>query len=572
MTAFLLFPSRSQPVMRSWVHCAVHTTSCCGTAQDMTAACVRTKRSVWTPKDSTPPCPPSIERQRLGALLQYHDTNDEAVEATNAEIAHRYGRDFFLLESDDSREQHPILLALQRWNYSHVWELLAGTLIIDGTKDWFATPPVDSISSIWWSEPGFAAVVEQNSTFTTSIRSQLHGLRPFAANRVEQAHTKRIFASTCAAAAAPPDTCHAVFSIRERLHVCAPHAIIAGAPKAATTSLFSYLLQHPSVSGPVNVPSQKETHWFGSPFTEAPAIDNYSHFQGYLDLFHLKPLLSLAAGDAAPMTMEASPGYLYTGSATQWLGRFLPRMKVVVMLRSPGERALSEYNSRSLEGKIVRYIRKRFDSPELPVFDNDEGVTTPSFNELATQALNALQQCPSQDLLYSINAGLTEADREPYDELGCFVNPFFAFGCYARYLRGWFRVIPRNQLWIEDVNSLRRDPAALMADLCTFLGLDPHKKFDFRYALNSGSKQGIQATISGQGAEAVEDLHTTSLSSLPRQTRCDVAAFYRPFNRDLVSLFEEQEEEEGDVRRRVRLRSFPWLSPEQQDEDCIDGR
>jgi hypothetical protein len=610
---------------RSWSHCfsstdtsaSISSSSCCNYSNAAAlATCIREQRLEWAWssdnfRNMNSPCSSPItdnERAPRGALLQWneHESGDDAIEAANAEFARLFRRDYHVVPPGDDFYHEgyfrgEVVHSLAR-AYTYVWVLPAGTVLVDSTEDWFATmeamgsnntwigssgPELDGspvpilgfprqhASSIQESRDATAAVATaktlgarslDDARFAISLRSQLRrsGTSNNVARRVERAQVQRIFASCCAAiaAATPNFNCRPVFSRRLRLHVCAPSAAIVGVPKAATTSIFSHLLQHPRLSGPVNVASQKETHWFGSPFGDVPirnASSALTYFQEYLDLFELQPVLRLA-GARFPlftMAMEASPGYLFTESASLWLSRYLPHMKIVIMLRSPGERALSDFRSRTVEGTVARYLPKGF---------GDEAGQT-SFEALANQARSALQECPSRDGLYSIT------DRST--TLGCFVNPFFLFGCYARYLRRWFNTIPRGKLWIEDVTTLHSNPVKLTTDLAQFLDLQTNStpfKFDLRYAFNSGDKQGIQAMTTGQGLELAQSLRPSSLRSLSRRTRCDVATFFRPFNKDLTDLFEQ----EG-----IPVASFPWLvntGEKEETDDCssmdvvIDGR
>jgi Sulfotransferase domain len=105
-----------------------------------------------------------------------------------------------------------------------------------------------------------------------------------------------------------------------------PNAVIAGVNKAGTTSLFHALASHPDVA-----PSKvKETHFFdpikyGDP---PPPLEAYAGF--------------FPRSAAAPVVLEATPGYFYGGAPlARALGKALPQVKIVVILREPGERAFS---------------------------------------------------------------------------------------------------------------------------------------------------------------------------------------------------------------------------------------
>ena len=105
-----------------------------------------------------------------------------------------------------------------------------------------------------------------------------------------------------------------------------PNAVIAGVNKAGTTSLFYTLASHPEVASS----TVKETHFFdpvryGEPL---PSLQEYARF--------------FPDRGTAPVLLEATPGYVYGGGPMAMaLDRTLPGVRIVVVLREPGERAFS---------------------------------------------------------------------------------------------------------------------------------------------------------------------------------------------------------------------------------------
>ena len=75
--------------------------------------------------------------------------------------------------------------------------------------------------------------------------------------------------------------------VTQQLSRCAPHFVIAGAPKGGTTSLFAYLLQHPEIVRP----RRKELRFF-APITRSLTRVSVSHATRlkYMNLFpHVDP-------------------------------------------------------------------------------------------------------------------------------------------------------------------------------------------------------------------------------------------------------------------------------------------
>ncbi len=98
-----------------------------------------------------------------------------------------------------------------------------------------------------------------------------------------------------------------------------PDFFIVGAPKSATTSLFSYLKQHPDVFLP-----KKELYYFCSDLTFlAPPLPEEVYLSYYKDASSQK-----IAGDA-------SVYYLVSLHAAASIKKFNPDAKIIIMLREP---------------------------------------------------------------------------------------------------------------------------------------------------------------------------------------------------------------------------------------------
>lgn len=108
-----------------------------------------------------------------------------------------------------------------------------------------------------------------------------------------------------------------------------PDFFIVGAAKAGTTSLFKYLIQHPSIF----IPPMKEYHFFAD--YPPPSSKRVATLRDYLRLFAHQPP-GVAAG-------EASTSYLPSVFAAPRIARLFPMAKILAILRDPVERAYSNY-------------------------------------------------------------------------------------------------------------------------------------------------------------------------------------------------------------------------------------
>ncbi|MDY6938789.1 MAG: sulfotransferase domain-containing protein [Cyanobacteriota bacterium] len=104
-----------------------------------------------------------------------------------------------------------------------------------------------------------------------------------------------------------------------------PDFLIIGAQKCGTTSLYCYLAQHPNI---ITVP-HKEVHFFDLNY------DRGSNW--YLSHFPPSKFSNKIAG-------EASPYYLFHPQVPARVYQHFPHVKLIVLLRNPVDRAISQYH------------------------------------------------------------------------------------------------------------------------------------------------------------------------------------------------------------------------------------
>lgn len=117
-----------------------------------------------------------------------------------------------------------------------------------------------------------------------------------------------------------------------------PDFIIIGAQRAGTTSLFEYLRQHPLILTPL----YKEVRYFSDRYRLGPFY--------YRACFPTRWEMQ-RAGRNSPgkaMTFEATPNYIFSPVVPERIGRTLPTVKLVAILRDPIARTISHY-SRSVK-------------------------------------------------------------------------------------------------------------------------------------------------------------------------------------------------------------------------------
>jgi len=114
-----------------------------------------------------------------------------------------------------------------------------------------------------------------------------------------------------------------------------PSFLIIGTQKGGTTSLFHYLQKHPNVLSP----EKKEIQYFSW---------NYRRGLLWYRSFFPKKKNNKIAG-------EASPDYLFHPYAAKRAYEYNPNFKIIVLLREPIDRALSQYHHEINKNKHFKY-------------------------------------------------------------------------------------------------------------------------------------------------------------------------------------------------------------------------
>ena len=119
-----------------------------------------------------------------------------------------------------------------------------------------------------------------------------------------------------------------------------PNFLIVGAAKAGTTALHEYLQQHPQIY----MTPTKETNFFAFEGVEL-------NFQGKgdeaLKEFSITDLATYQAQFAGIQEEtaigEACPSYLYVPEAATKIKKYIPQVRLIIILRNPVERAYANF-------------------------------------------------------------------------------------------------------------------------------------------------------------------------------------------------------------------------------------
>ncbi len=205
-----------------------------------------------------------------------------------------------------------------------------------------------------------------------------------------------------------------------------PDYLIIGAPKCGTTFLQAALTEHPAIT---RDQPQKEVHYFDRHFDRGT-----SWYRSHFPTRGARARIRRAHGEFA--TGERSPDYLLDPDVPDRVRGLLPDVKLIVLLRNPVDRALSNYHH-----------QKRRGQEEL------------SFEEALACELR------QRDVLRE-----PTGSNSPRNRLG---RTYLARGLYAEVLERWLSVFGRDQLHVTLSERLFADPVQEVSAIERFIGVAP---------------------------------------------------------------------------------------------------
>lgn len=105
--------------------------------------------------------------------------------------------------------------------------------------------------------------------------------------------------------------------------------LICGTQKGGTTALDAYLREHPEIC----MANQKEVHYFDNEKHFANGIPDYSKYHAFFSPKKTHKVLG-----------ESTPIYMYWNEAPKRIFEYNPKMKIIIILRNPIDRAYSHWN------------------------------------------------------------------------------------------------------------------------------------------------------------------------------------------------------------------------------------
>ena len=246
-----------------------------------------------------------------------------------------------------------------------------------------------------------------------------------------------------------------------------PDFLIIGAQKSATTSLLTYIGRHSRV----RLGGKKTAHFFDLNFHKG-AEWYASHFPRVRP-WPISLFLSGQRSERNWLTGESCPSYMFLPEVPQRVRQMLPDVKLIVILRNPVDRLVSQYQHERRKKRAGQDFEE-FIAPSL-------GVEWPAKGDI--QSLRQSCAVPR--------------------------------GFYADQLRHWQTFFPAQQFLVLSFDEMVKNSAAAMNKVFEFLGLEAQ-------AVDTS-----QVHNSGGGA---------TLPAVRPELRTQLETLYRRKNKDLAEL------------------------------------
>lgn len=253
--------------------------------------------------------------------------------------------------------------------------------------------------------------------------------------------------------------------LRRRL----PNSIIIGVRKGGTRALLEFLKIHPRIKA-----CAAEVHFF----------DNNKNYQLGLNWYRRQ----MPESRPEDITIEKTPAYFVTAEAPERVYKMSPTIKLIVIVRDPTERAISDYVQVSFKKHGM-----------LPPFE--KFITEDEEQKVLRTSIGTVQ-----------------------------------IGVYTEHLRNWLKHFPISQLHFASMEELTTNPAKELQAVEKFLNIEPFIKKDHfyinqtkRFPCFSGYVDGKKKRNSGCLSESKGRPHP----SVRDDIRKLLQDYYRPYNEKL---------------------------------------
>lgn len=224
-----------------------------------------------------------------------------------------------------------------------------------------------------------------------------------------------------------------------------PDFIIIGAMKSGTTTLFSWLRQHPQITGS----HRKEVHFFDWHYPQG----EHWYRANFPYTFNIRH---------GSITGEASPFYLFCPPIAERIHTLIPDVRLIALLRNPVDRAISHYFHSTRSGKETL--------PVMEALDREDERTRDAWNRVLQGDCSH-----NRDLIWF---------------------SYHRRGLYLEQLQHYWKVFSKDNIYIESADNLLNRPETTLSGIFSFLGVTPDFNIPNTHKRNvGGNKRQLPADV-----------------------------------------------------------------------------
>jgi hypothetical protein len=239
-----------------------------------------------------------------------------------------------------------------------------------------------------------------------------------------------------------------------------PAFLVIGTQKGGTTSLFNNLSRHYQIIAP----RSKETHYFDNNF--------YKNFRFYKSAFPFRNK------NRNFITGESTPNYLYHKLVPKRICKYIPNVKLIVLLRDPVLRAFSHH----------QYLISR-------------GEEHLSFEDAVKAEAGRVAE------------GRRELADNPYvPSIKYQRYAYMNKGMYAKQLKRWFNYFPTKQFLILKSEEFFENPNYVFLKVLNFLDLEEWSDY------------------------SIQPYNVNTYTKLSKSLYEDLQTYFEPYNKELENL------------------------------------
>ena len=255
-----------------------------------------------------------------------------------------------------------------------------------------------------------------------------------------------------------------------------PDFIIIGVGRAGTTALYSYLIQHPSIvaASTDNNESVADLHFF-----EYMISNNIQWYKSHFPILFSKS----NKHKNSFITGEYTSTYIYHPDVPKRIFNLLPKIKLIVILRNPIDKAYSTYQQQFRFGEY-----------------------TTSFEDTINAEFRRID----------LNKDFPELNSNNYDFENFVAQNIIRHGVYADYLETWLKIFDRKQILILNSEDLKNSTKETL-----------HRVFHFLIVSNYDIANTSQVNVG-------------KYPPINKITRKKLSKFFKPHNQRLNKLLDTE--------------------------------